>query len=183
MIKILLITDEYLRKNFPIPARMNSSQIEGFIKAAQLTHLTSFTGYCLYEHIEDKVVAQTLTTEEVVLYQMMQYLTAMYTYQLCNEFLKSEIANTKNEETSSSRSSLDDRIYAMDSQINSIESRFRRTIENVNDDNYKALLEIATAYNCGYEIDDNFNKSDIYYPYGGSDDCDECTDGGIHYVV
>ncbi len=173
MIKILFINDEYLKKNFPIPARMDTKQLEGFIKASQLTHLTSFTGWCLYEYIEQKAIDQTLTAFEIKVYQIMQYLTGMYAYQLANDFLKSEVANTKHEESSSSRASIDDRIYAMESQITSIEARYRRELE-ADSTEANDLLDIAVGSgDCGYEYGDSYNDSVISFPYI-SNDSNEC---------
>ena len=175
MIKVLFVNDEYIRKNFPIPERMDSEQIEGFIKASQLTHLTSLTGYCFYEYIEDKVVAESLTAEEVEIYQIMQYLTGMHTYQMCNEFLKTEVSNTKAEESWASIRSIDDKISAMKSQINSIEARFRRVLES------SSVLDEATGEDCGYEIDNNYNDFVIHFPHLHVDtpDCD----GGVNVNI
>lgn len=170
MIKILFINDEYIRKNFPIPERMSTSMLEGFIKASQITHLQSLTGWCLYEDIEQKAIDQTLTSDEMVLYQNMQYLTGMYAYKMVCEFLKSEIANTRNEEQSVSSRSIDDRISAMSGQISSVETRFRRILEG-----NETILETAVGNgDCGYEYGDNSNNSSIYYPYTQSNITDDC---------
>ena len=161
MIKILFINDEFLRKNFPIPEAMDVTQLEGFIKLSQLTHLQSLTGWCLYEDIEQKVIDQTLSSSEIDVYRNMQYLVGMYTYQMVCEFLKSEIANTKNEQDKISGRSIDDRIASMEGQISSIESRFRRILESD-----ATILETALgAGDCGYEEGDSNNNSSIYYPY------------------
>ena len=159
MINVLFVTDEYVRQNFPIPERMSSVQLEGFIKAAQLTHLTSQIGYCLYERLEDGVDAEDLTTDEIEVYKVCQYLTGMYTYQVASEFLKSELSNTKHEEANSSRWSIDEKISAMQSQIDSIESRLRRLIDASTD-----ISDLAKADNCNYGLDIDYD-SVISYPY------------------
>jgi hypothetical protein len=161
MIKILFINDEYLRKNFPIPEKMEVQKLEGFIKMSQLTFLQSLTGWCLYEDIEQKAIDQTLTPSEMELYRNMQYLVGMYSYQMVCEFLKSEIANTRNEEQSISGRSIDERISSMEGQITSIEARFRRILESDS-----TLLELAVgAGDCGYEEKGSYNNSSVYYPY------------------
>ena len=98
MVDIIFIDDNYLYKNFPLPKRLDRGALLALIQLEQYTSIQDLLGSCLYEHIEAKVVSESLSTKEEGLFKLVKYSLAMYSAKAAISVLRSETARTKNEE-------------------------------------------------------------------------------------
>lgn len=171
MINTLFIDDSYLYSKFPLPSRIDRSSLLPLIKLEQYTSIQDLLGTCLYEDIEAKVVAQTLSADEEKLFAMVQYSLALYSAKSAIAFLRSETARTKEEERNSTTYVLDSLQSSVQSKIEYIDTRIRKFIKST-----AAIYAVATATGCDndlFEENDNYQGS-VFFPYDGlsSEDCD-----------
>jgi hypothetical protein len=169
MVDVIFIDDNYLYQNFPLPKRMDRGALLAIIQLEQFTSIQDLLGSCLYEDIEAKVLAQTLTTEEEGLFKLVKYTLAMYTAKAAISILRTETARTKNEEAKQDQYILDTISSTVDSKLSYINKR----ITNYILDN-ATIKAIATADGCDNDLfdeDDSYQGS-IFYPENGKDDTD-----------
>lgn len=177
MVDVIFIDDNYLYQNFPLPKRMDRGALLAIIQLEQFTSIQDLLGSCLYEDIEAKVLAQTLTTEEEGLFKLVKYTLAMYTAKAAISILRTETARTKNEEAKQDQYILDTISSTVDSKLSYINKR----ITNYILDN-ATIKAIATADGCDNDL---FNEEDTYqgsvfFPKDGITD-QSCEDGGVTY--
>ena len=174
MINTLFIDDNFLYDKFPLPSRINRGSLLPIIKLEQYTSIQDLLGTCLYEDIEAKVTAQTLSADEEKLFAMVQYSLALYSAKASIAFLRSETSRTKEEERKSSTYVLDSLQSSIQSKIEYIDTRIRKFIKDT-----AAIYAIATAVGCDNDLfDENDNyQGSVFFPYDGisSEDCDNIT--------
>ena len=170
MVDIIFIDDNYLYKNFPLPKRLDRGALLALIQLEQYTSIQDLLGSCLYEHIEAKVLATSLSTKEEGLFKLVKYSLAMYSAKAAIAVLRSETARTKNEESKSDQRSLD----AIASSIESKTSYINKRILNYILDN-PILKARATAEGCDndlFEAEDVYQDASVFYPNSKtSEDC------------
>lgn len=171
MVNVIFIDDNYLYQNFPLPKRMERAALLSIIQLEQFTSLQDMLGTCLYEHMETGVLDQTLTTEEQELFKLMKYILAMYSAKASITMLRTQTANTKNEESVQNQFILDTLVENIDSKLGYIGQRIVDYV-NKNDD----LKSIATDENCDGDLwnDQEVYSSSVYYPSKNNinEDCD-----------
>lgn len=177
MVDIIFIDDNYLYQNFPLPKRMDRGSLLALIQLEQFTSIQDLLGSCLYEDIETKVAAQTLSADEEGLFKLVKYSLAMYSAKAAISILRSETARTKNEEKKQDQYVLDTISDTIDSKLGYINKRITNYILNDT-----AIKAIATADGCDNDL---FNEEDTYqgsvfYPKDGITDT-SCEDGGVTY--
>jgi len=177
MVDIIFIDDNYLYQNFPLPKRMERSALLALIQLEQFTSIQDLMGTCLYDHIEAKVEAQTLTTEEQGLFKLVKYSLAMYSAKAAISILRTATAITKAEEQKQDQYILDTISTTIDSKIGYINKRVTNYILN-----NAAIKAIATADGCDNDL---FNEEDTYqgsvfYPQDGIT-VTYCEDGSVSY--
>ena len=173
MVNVIFIDDNYLYQNFPLPKRMERAALLSIIQLEQYTSLQDLIGTCLYEHIEDGVLNQTLTTEEQELFKLLKYILAMYSAKATVTMLRSQAANTKREESVHDQYVLDTLVQNIEGKLGYIAKRISEYVENTT-----ALKNIATADTCTGDL---WNKQEVYnsavyYPSTervDKKDCDE----------
>ena len=172
MVKVIFIDDNYLYQNFPLPKRLDRAALLSIIQLEQYTSIQDLLGTCLYEHLEQEVYDQSLSTDESKLFKLVKYSLAMYAAKATVAIMRTGAANTKHEE------SVQDQ-YIIDTLVSQIESKGKyinaRIVELIKDTT--ALKNIATGDDC--ESDDKFNEHDVYqgsvyYPYAGDNDNEDC---------
>lgn len=178
MVNIIFIDDSFLYQNFPLPKRMDRGALLALIQLEQFTSIQDLLGTCLYEDLEAKVEAQTLTTLEEGLFKLVKYALAMYSAKAAISILRTETARTKNEEGKQDQYILDTISSTIDSKVSYITKRITNYIlENAD------IKAIATADGCDNDL---FNEEDVYqgsvfYPKDGITDT-TCEDGGVTIV-
>ena len=178
MVDVIFIDDNYLYQNFPLPKRMDRGALLALIQLEQFTSIQDLLGTCLYDDIEAKVLAETLTAEEQGLFKLVKYTLAMYSAKAAISILRTATAITKAEEQKQDQYILDTISTTIDSKLSYINKR----ITNYILDN-AAIKAIATATGCN---DDLFNEQDnyqgdVFYPQDGITDT-FCEDGGVIYT-
>jgi hypothetical protein len=166
MVKVIFIDDNYLYQNFPLPKRLDRAALLSIIQLEQFTSLQDLLGTCLYEHLEQQVFDQSLTTEETELFKLVKYTLAMYAAKATVAMLRSGAANTKNEESVQDQYVIDALTSQIDSKAKYINARIVDYIKSTT-----ALKTIATAEACDNDL---FNENDVYqgsvyYPYKPTD--------------
>jgi len=177
MVDIIFIDDNYLYQNFPLPKRMERSALLALIQLEQFTSIQDLMGTCLYDHIETKVAAQTLTTEEQGLFKLVKYSLAMYSAKAAISILRTATAITKAEEQKQDQYILDTISTTIDSKIGYINKRVTNYILN-----NATIKAIAIADGCDNDL---FNEEDTYqgsvfYPQDGIT-VTYCEDGSVSY--
>jgi len=177
MVDIIFIDDNYLYQNFPLPKRMERGALLALIQLEQFTSIQDLMGTCLYDHIETKVEAQTLTAEEQGLFKLIKYSLAMYSAKAAVSILRTATAITKAEEQKQDQYILDTISTTIDSKIGYINKRVTNYILN-----NAAIKAIATADGCDNDL---FNEEDTYqgsvfYPQDGIT-VTYCEDGSVSY--
>ena len=178
MVDVIFIDDNYLYQNFPLPKRMDRGALLALIQLEQYTSIQDLLGTCLYEDLEEKVLAQTLSATEQGLFKLVKYTLAMYSAKAAISILRTETARTKNEEGKQDQYILDTISDTVDSKLTYINKRITNFILD-ND----AIKNIATADGCDNDL---FNEEDTYqgsvfYPKDGITDT-TCEDGGVTYT-
>lgn len=178
MVDVIFIDDNYLYQNFPLPKRMDRGALLSIIQLEQFTSIQDLLGTCLYEDLEAKVLAQTLSATEESLFKLVKYTLAMYSAKAAISILRTETARTKNEEGKQDQYILDTISDTVDSKLTYINKRITNFILD-ND----AIKNIATADGCDNDL---FNEEDTYqgsvfYPKDGITDT-TCEDGGVTYT-
>ena len=178
MVDVIFIDDNYLYQNFPLPKRMDRGALLSIIQLEQFTSIQDLLGTCLYEDLEAKVLAQTLSATEESLFKLVKYTLAMYSAKAAISILRTETARTKNEEGKQDQYILDTISDTVDSKLTYINKRITNFILD-ND----AIKDIATADGCDNDL---FNEEDTYqgsvfYPKDGITDT-TCEDGGVTYT-
>lgn len=178
MVDVIFIDDNYLYQNFPLPKRMDRGALLALIQLEQYTSIQDLLGTCLYEDLEAKVLAQTLSATEESLFKLVKYTLAMYSAKAAISILRTETARTKNEEGKQDQYILDTISDTVDSKLTYINKRITNFILD-ND----AIKNIATADGCDNDL---FNEEDTYqgsvfYPKDGITDT-TCEDGGVTYT-
>ena len=178
MVDVIFIDDNYLYQNFPLPKRMDRSALLALIQLEQYTSIQDLLGTCLYEHIEAKVVAQSLNTAEQGLFKLVKYTLAMYSAKAAISILRTATATTKAEEQKQDQYILDTISTTVDSKLSYINKR----ITNYILDN-EAIKAIATADGCDNDLFDEEDtyQGDVFYPQDGITD-KFCEDGGVTYT-
>ena len=177
MVDVIFIDDNYLYQNFPLPKRMDRGALLALIQLEQFTSIQDLLGTCLYEDLEAKVLAETLSTSEQGLFKLVKYTLAMYSAKAAISILRTATATTKAEEQKQDQYILDTISTTVDSKLAYINKRITNFILD-ND----AIKAIATADGCDNDL---FNEEDTYqgsvfYPQDGITD-QSCEDGGVSY--
>ncbi len=177
MVDVIFIDDNYLYQNFPLPKRMDRGALLALIQLEQFTSIQDLLGSCLYEDMETKVEAQSLSTAEQGLFKLVKYSLAMYSAKAAISILRTATATTKAEEGKQDQYILDTISTTIDSKLGYINKRITNYI--LDDTDIKA---IATADGCDNDL---FNEQDVYqgsvfYPKDGITDS-TCEDGGVSY--
>lgn len=177
MVDVIFIDDNYLYQNFPLPKRMDRGALLSIIQLEQFTSIQDLLGTCLYEDLEAKVLAQTLSATEESLFKLVKYTLAMYAAKAAISILRTETARTKAEEGKQDQYILDTISSTIDSKLSYINKRITNFILD-ND----AIKDIATANGCDNDL---FNEEDTYqgsvfFPKDGITDT-TCEDGGVTY--
>ena len=177
MVNVIFIDDNYLYQNFPLPKRMDRGALLALIQLEQYTSIQDLLGTCLYEDIEAKVLAQSLSATEEGLFKLVKYSLAMYSAKAAISILRTETARTKNEEGKQDQ-------YILDTISSTIESKLgyiNKRITNYILDN-QAIKDIAVADGCDNDLfdeEDNYQGS-VFYPKDGITDT-SCENGGVTY--
>ena len=165
MVNVIFIDDNYLYKNFPLPKRLDRAALLSIIQLEQYTSIQDLIGTCLYEHLEQQVLDQELTTDETQLFKLVKYALAMYAAKATIAIMRTGAANTKNEEGVQDQYIIDTLIAQIEGKANYINARI---IEFVKDTT--ALKNIAEGDDCTsldkWNEDDTYNSS-VYYPEDG----------------
>lgn len=177
MVDVIFIDDNYLYQNFPLPKRMDRGALLALIQLEQYTSIQDLLGTCLYEDIEAKVVAQTLSATEEGLFKLVKYSLAMYSSKAAISILRTETARTKNEEGKQDQ-------YILDTISSTIESKLgyiNKRITNYILDNQE-IKDIAVADGCNNDLFDEEDtyQGSVFYPKDGITDT-SCEDGGVTY--
>lgn len=161
MVKVIFIDDNYLYQNFPLPKRMERAALLSIIQLEQYTSLQDLLGTCLYTHMEDGVDQQTLTTTEQELFKLLKYILAMYSAKATITMLRTQAANTKNEESVQNQYILDTLVDNIDSKLGYIAQRIADFVKNDT-----ALKAIATDTGCTGDLwnEEEVYNSAVYYP-------------------
>ena len=178
MVDIIFIDDNYLYQNFPLPKRMERGALLALIQLEQYTSIQDLLGTCLYEDIEAKVVAQSLSATEEGLFKLVKYSLAMFSAKAAISILRTETARTKNEEGKQDQYILDTISSTIESKIGYINKRITNYIL---DD--AAIKAIATADGCDNDLFDEQDtyQGSVFYPKDGITDT-FCEDGGVTYT-
>tara|TARA_R110000782_G_scaffold867_1_gene3057 strand:+ start:1458 stop:1994 length:537 start_codon:yes stop_codon:yes gene_type:complete len=177
MVDVIFIDDNYLYQNFPLPKRLDRGALLALIQLEQFTSIQDLLGTCLYDDIEAKVLAETLTAEEQGLFKLVKYTLAMYSAKAAISVLRTATATTKAEERKQDQYILDTISTTIDSKLSYINKR----IINYILDN-AAIKAIATATGCDNDLfdkDDTYQGS-VFYPEDGTYNT-EC-EGGVTYI-
>lgn len=177
MVDVIFIDDNYLYQNFPLPKRLDRGALLALIQLEQFTSIQDLLGTCLYEDIEAKVVAQSLSTSEQGLFKLVKYTLAMYSAKAAISILRTETARTKNEEGKQDQYILDTISTTIESKLSYINKR----ITNYILDN-PILKAVATADGCDndlFDAEDTY-QSDVFYPQDGITN-KSCEEGGVSY--
>ena len=164
MVDILFIDDNYLYKNFPLPSKMDRANVLSIIQIEQYTTLQDVLGTCLYEHLEDAMLNQTLTVSETELMKLVKYCLAMHTAKAAIIFTRTAAASHSNTDAQGQTQ------YTLDALSDSIVSKAGyiqdRIIKFVKAD--AVILAIAQASGCDNDL---FNDEEVvgydgsvYYP-------------------
>jgi hypothetical protein len=177
MVDVIFIDDNYLYQNFPLPKRMDRSALLSIIQLEQFTSIQDLLGTCLYEDLEAKVLAETLSATEESLFKLVKYTLAMYSAKAAISILRTETARTKNEEGKQDQYILDTISSTVDSKLSYINKRITNFILD-ND----AIKAIATADGCDNDLfnEDDTYQGSVFYPKDGITDT-TCEDGGVTY--
>lgn len=173
MVKVIFIDDNYLYQNFPLPKRLDRAALLSLIQLEQYTSIQDLLGTCLYEHIEDGVDQQTLTADEITLFKLIKYTLAMYSAKAAITLLRTQAANTKNEEKVRDQYVIDTLATQIDSKVGYINKRIADFVTNTT-----ALKNIATADTCKGDLfnDSEVYNSSVYYPSTELVDNKDCED-------
>ena len=177
MVDVIFIDDNYLYQNFPLPKRMDRGALLSIIQLEQFTSIQDLLGTCLYEDLEAKVLAQTLSATEESLFKLVKYTLAMYSAKAAISILRTETARTKNEEGKQDQYILDTISDTVDSKLTYINKRITNFILD-ND----AIKDIATADGCDNDLfnEDDTYQGSVFFPKDGITDT-TCEDGGVTY--
>jgi uncharacterized small protein (DUF1192 family) len=123
----------------------------------------------LYEDLESKVDAETLSSDEEGLFKLVKYSLAMYSVTAAIAVLRSEAARTKNEENKSDQYTLDAVSSTVESKLAYINKRITNYILE-----HEAIKDIATAADCENDLFDEQDsyQGSVYYPKDGIEDSD-----------
>jgi hypothetical protein len=161
MVNVIFIDDNYLYRNFPLPKRLDRAALLSIIQLEQYTSIQDLLGTCLYEHLEQQVLDQALTSDEEQLFKLVKYALAMYSAKATISVMRTGAANTKNEEAVQDQYVIDALISQIQSKTNYINARITEYIENTD-----SLETIVNEENC--TSDDMWNDgvidSSVYYP-------------------
>jgi len=177
MVDVIFIDDNYLYQNFPLPKRLDRGALLALIQLEQFTSIQDLLGTCLYEDIEAKVVAQSLSTSEQGLFKLVKYTLAMYSAKAAISILRTATATTKAEEQKQDQYILDTISTTIESKLSYINKR----ITNYILDN-PILKAVATADGCDndlFDAEDTY-QGDVFYPQDGITN-KTCEDGGVSY--
>ena len=164
-VKIIFIDDNYLYENFPIPERMSRANVLFVAQLEQFTALQDILGSCLYEHLEDGMVNQTLTADEIELMKLVKYVLALHTAKSLINFTRTAAAaHTNLDAESHSQYTLDALSDNIKSKASYVQDRLVRFVKA-----NAAIYAIATADGC---INDIFNDTEegaysgtgVFYP-------------------
>lgn len=89
----LLVTETYIRDNTPLSQNLDIKDIVHNIGPAQDMFLQPILGSTFYNHIESAYSAQTLTTNETVLYLLIQPMLAYRAAEMSLPFIQYQIKN------------------------------------------------------------------------------------------
>tara|TARA_R110000744_G_scaffold187473_1_gene306928 strand:- start:316 stop:834 length:519 start_codon:yes stop_codon:yes gene_type:complete len=172
MVNVIFIDDNYLYQNFPLPTRMERAALLSIIQLEQYTSLQDLLGTCLYEHMEQGVLDQTLTTDEQGLFKLMKYILAMYSAKASITMLRSQTSNTKREESVQNQYTLDALIENIDSKLGYISQRIADYV--LADVALKAIVTATTCTGDLWNSEEVYNSA-VYYPTTGIVDtkCEE----------
>lgn len=178
MVDVIFIDDNYLYQNFPLPKRMDRGALLSIIQLEQFTSIQDLLGTCLYEDLEAKVLAQTLSATEESLFKLVKYTLAMYSAKAAISILRTETARTKAEEGKQDQYILDTISDTVDSKLTYINKRITNFILD-ND----AIKDIATADGCDNDLfnEDDTYQGSVFFPKDGITDT-TCEDGGVTYT-
>ena len=154
MVDVIFIDDNYLYQNFPLPKRLDRGALLALIQLEQYTSIQDLLGTCLYEDIEAKVLAETLSVTEQALFKLVKYTLAMYSAKAAISILRTATATTKAEEQKQDQYILDTISTTIDSKLSYINKRITNFILD-ND----AIKDIAVTDGCDNDL---FDEEDTY---------------------
>lgn len=140
MVDVIFIDDNYLYQNFPLPKRMDRGALLALIQLEQFTSIQDLLGSCLYEDMETKVEAQSLSTAEQGLFKLVKYSLAMYSAKAAISILRTATATTKAEEGKQDQYILDTISTTIDSKLGYINKRITNYI--LDDTDIKAIAVV-----------------------------------------
>lgn len=167
IVKVLFIDDNYIYQNYPLPKKLDRSNLLSLIMLEQATSIQDLLGTDLYESIEQKVYDENLTESELGLFKLIKYSLCLYVVRAAAATIRTGIATTKNEESSLNQYSLDGVSDSLDSKISYINQRIVNYIKA--DSTLLTLAQEST--NDLFNAEDSQHSS-IYYPNWPMDD--EC---------
>jgi len=171
LINALYIDDAYFEDNFVLPENVERKNILMAIKQAQSIKIVDLLGTCLYEDIEAKFIAETLSATEEELVEMIKQCLVYHTAHELLELVRSEKSLNGDEQ------GRDPMSYGAAEKANYWEMRIIRFIKS----DEAGLYATATADGCD-DFDDinedlTGSSSGVYYPNGVGDSDSDCTTG------
>ena len=178
MVDVIFIDDNFLYQSFPLPKRMDRGALLAIIQLEQFTSIQDLLGTCLYEDMEAKVLAQTLSPDEEELFKLVKYALAMYASKAAISILRTETARTKNEEAKQDQYILDTISSTIESKVAYVNKRVQNFI--LGNETIKA---IATADGCDNDLFDEEDtyQGSVFFPKDGITDSN-CEGGGVTIV-
>lgn len=167
IVKVIMIDDNYLYQNYPLPYKLDRESLLSIIKMEQVTSIQDLLGSSLYEDLEQKVYDETLTDSEIGLFTLVKYSLCLYSARGAAALLRSSVGVNKNEERSLNQYTLDGIMTSIDSKISYINTRIINYIKA------DATL-LAKAKESGNDLFDENDTyvSSVYYPtYPLTDEC------------
>lgn len=167
IVKVIFIDDNYVYQNYPLPKKLDRSNLLSIIMLEQVTSIQDLLGTDLYEDIEQKVFDENLTTEELELFKLIKYSLCLYAVRSAASTIRTAIGTTKNEESSLNQYSLDGISNSLDSKISYINQRIVNYIKG-----NATMLALAQSSTNDLFNEEDSQHSSVYYPNWPLDD--EC---------
>ena len=179
MVSILFIDDNFLFKNAPLPVKMDRANVLSIIQIEQFTSMQDVLGTCLYEHLENAMLNQTLTADEAELMKLVKYLLALQTAKALVVFTRTAGASHSNTDAQNhSQYTLDALADSYSAKASYVADRLIHFVKGHAD-----ILSIATADGCDNDLlnDEDvvgYDGGSVFYPnptggYGSGTDCGE----------
>lgn len=157
------VTTNYIKQNTPVLGYVNDDEIRPFIRVAQDVYIARVLGTTLYETLENNLINQTLTTDQVNLLRTyiqpaLQY-WVIYEYILWSNYKLTNKAVSKQNSDNSTPSELREVNYLKDSIRNWAEY-YNQLTTNYLKDNPNLFPEYLAG---GTGFSNKFPKGDNYF--------------------